>query len=487
MKSRIPVVALALLCSTAGAAFAQTAEGQGTATASGSASVRTTGSKKISVEYRGTLRDALKQIAAKGGLNLVVTGKLSEDAEVYLRDVTAEEALQSVAQAYDLRLDRNGKIWTLRPLTETEKSLVPASPMVAPLAAAPAPPVPPAPAQTRRAPGAPAEDDRATRETERTLRRNEARLRDAERQLRHSELRARVQEQVASRVARMRKHGDDDMVLTGGNGVVEEGESVEDVVVYGGNLKVLGHVNGDVAVFGGSVHLGPNAVIEGDITTFGGSLTRDDGAVIEGEHLTVNGANVGKLLAGGPFKWSGGPVHFSVDDDGPRDEPRKEIRRKASRVLPGFLLNFAVIFGLGFLFAIFAPARMKEVSSELVKEPMRCGLTGLAAAVALVPLTVLLVITLVGIPVAVAMWVVAAVGVILGLAVVSSEIGLRLPVMQGRKTQALILALGLLVVLVVSMVPLIGPLAMTLLALLGFGALVRTRFGNKPRGFPEPV
>ncbi|MHB8876293.1 MAG: hypothetical protein ACYC8T_21585, partial [Myxococcaceae bacterium] len=57
-------------------------------------------SKNVTVEFRGSLRDGLREIASKGGLNLVATGDLSEPAEVYLKDVSAESALATVAAAY---------------------------------------------------------------------------------------------------------------------------------------------------------------------------------------------------------------------------------------------------------------------------------------------------------------------------------------------------------------------------------------------------
>ena len=68
-----------------------------------------------------------------------------------------------------------------------------------------------------------------------------------------------------------------------------------------------------------------------------------------------------------------------------------------------------------------------------------------------------------------------------------SEIGLRVPVLRGRKTQAVVLALGLLILLAVGSIPGVGPVAMTLATLVAFGAAIRTRFGYKLRGIPEPI
>ena len=47
--------------------------------------------KKITIKLKGTLREALKEIADKGGINLVITGDLDAPAEVFLNDLPADE------------------------------------------------------------------------------------------------------------------------------------------------------------------------------------------------------------------------------------------------------------------------------------------------------------------------------------------------------------------------------------------------------------
>ena len=83
----------------------------------------------ITVEFHGSLREALREVAHKGGLNLIATGDLDVDAEVDLKDVTAEEALASVGRAYDLQVTHEGKLWVVKPSGAA--------------AVAPTPPVPP--------------------------------------------------------------------------------------------------------------------------------------------------------------------------------------------------------------------------------------------------------------------------------------------------------------------------------------------------------
>ena len=134
-----------------------------------------------------------------------------------------------------------------------------------------------------------------------------------------------------------------------------------------------------------------------------------------------------------------------------------------------------------------SPPRMKELSTELKAQPVKSALVGFLGALALIPITLVLTITVIGIPVAAALLLVAALAAILGFTAVASEIGLKVPVMRGRKTQAVVLALGLLILLTLTSLPVLGWLVAIPAAPMGFGAALLTRFGNRLRGFPEPM
>jgi len=134
---------------------------------------------------------------------------------------------------------------------------------------------------------------------------------------------------------------------------------------------------------------------------------------------------------------------------------------------------------------------MRQIESELREDPFRCGLTGIVGVLALFTLSLILAITslvLIGIPFLVGLWIAICVGMVMGITAVASTIGLRLPFLRGRKTQALVLAVGLLIMLLVAKIPVLGPLAMTGVSLVALGALIRTRFGGGRRqGLPERI
>jgi hypothetical protein len=154
------------------------------------------------------------------------------------------------------------------------------------------------------------------------------------------------------------------------------------------------------------------------------------------------------------------------------------------RNLAKFLLQFALFFGLGFLLMMFAPERMKAIEATIRAEPAKNGLTGLIGLFAAVPATLLLVVTLVGIPVAMLMWLALALIIPVGLAAVANLLGAALPTGPLRRTQATVLAVGLLVLMLVKSIPVLGGLLLAVAVAVSLGAIIRTRFGQPPRGTP---
>ncbi|AKJ04156.1 cytoskeletal protein CcmA (bactofilin family) [Archangium gephyra] len=433
----------------------------------------------ISVHARGTLKDVLQELSEEGGLNLVLIGPMDAPAEVYLNGVSARQALRTVARAHSLQLDEQDGIFTVR---ATGAEPAPGS------AVAPVPPVPPVPSVAPPLPPMPRHDADAV----------------AESAVDEDEVKERMRQKMKE--ARKSSNGSRDVVARGRSLEVKEGESVDsavvyggnltvkghvedDAVVFGGNLEITGHVEGDAHAFGGNVVLGPGAVVEGDVSSFGGAVLKQDGARVEGSTESFGGAKLGKVISGELKHGLKKAKHPHADSDGDEQEERDNGGGFAA-----FLIQFAVMFGLGFLGQMLFPARMKALAADIQSKPLAGGAVGLAGAVALIPaaiplfvVSIVLAVTIIGIPVAVALWLLPPLAAAVGFTAVASSIGTRLPVMRGRKTQAMVMALGLLILLVLARIPVLGPLVVVAAALVGFGAVIRTQLGRRPRGIPEPI
>ena len=95
-----------------------------------------------------------------------------------------------------------------------------------------------------------------------------------------------------------------------------------------------------------------------------------------------------------------------------------------------------------------------------------------------------LLVTLIGIPVAALLWLSLAFVVPMGLAAIANTVGTSMPLGKVRRTQAMVLAVGLLALMIVSHVPVLGPLVMSMAICVSLGAVLRTRLGATPKGLP---
>ena len=134
--------------------------------------------------------------------------------------------------------------------------------------------------------------------------------------------------------------------------------------------------------------------------------------------------------------------------------------------------------------ATFAPQRMKGLESAVRSQPVLSGVVGFLALVVALPLTVFLLITLIGIPVAALLWLALAFVVPMGLAAIANAVGTAMPMGRMRRTQAMVLAIGLFALLLLAQVPVLGPIALSLAVCVSLGAVLRTRLGATPRGLP---
>jgi hypothetical protein len=447
--------------------------------------------RRISLHYRGPLREAVKRIADDAKLSVVVRGGVDEEGDFHFENVAADDALNTLASAYNLVLEKHGTVFTLRPLTGAETAVqmshmwdhVP-GPRAAVGPIPPIPPIPPVPPIPNIGPKAKASDDdedsNDDSDSDDEDRQEQAEERRADAEQRRTDMRERLRD-MREKLRGIPHHSSSngcDVSVTG-NYTVEEGQEACDVVIFGGNLEVLGKVTGDVVVYGGNIHLAEDAEVDGDVVTFGGDVKKDDGAEIHGEQMSIGSSSGNGVMTKGAKAWqkvtsghSGGSSNSSL-----------------SWRLPNFLLKFAAFFALSFIFLMFAPARMKQIEAEVKRDPVKCGVAGLVGSVALIPMSLMLaILVIIGWPFLIVLWLLVLLGVGMGATTIAAEIGTRLPVLKStRKTQAAVLAVGIGVLLLVELIPYLGPLLLAVVAMVSLGAVIRTRFGGKPQGYPEPI
>ncbi len=274
----------------------------------------------------------------------------------------------------------------------------------------------------------------------------------------------------------------------GNDVVVEEDEEVEgNVVALGGNIQIKGSVTGDVVAIGGDVDVFSTGMVEGDAVSIGGHVIKRGQAVVRGEKVSIG------FLSGPRFKF---PFMNTV--------PPFMFSHFQIPAWAFFVRIFKILFFifLGIVVISILPKNVTKVKEKVKHDFLKSGLVGLAAEILAIPIFLLLIITIIGIPVALLvqpLLILAA--LILGYTGTCLFIGEKLQEQTSLKpeTKIMILVIG---ILAVELVPLaarvlgifggpFSPLALIITLIgwiigyvvitVGLGASILTRLGTRPR------
>ncbi len=261
------------------------------------------------------------------------------------------------------------------------------------------------------------------------------------------------------------------LVILGGNGIVEAGAVVNgDISLMGGNLDFAGRVNGSIAFIGGNVTLRSGSTVAGDINAMGGNL--------EGEQLATIGGQVRRMTPRA--------LLFNLDQ-GAQEIPRRGLLTSMGDLLGSALSRMLQILGtavLALLLGLLIPKPLKRVSESLTVQPWLSIGVGLLTLIVLPLVLVLLSITIILIPVTLLAFFVLAAAVVFGWLAVGYWVGERMSALfKTDWADAVSAGLGTLVLGIaawlIGYVPCIGWLAVPLVASLGLGGVILSRFGTQ--------
>ena len=270
---------------------------------------------------------------------------------------------------------------------------------------------------------------------------------------------------------------DGDLVVFGGNVTVEKDANLNgNLVVFGGTISSSGNLNGDVVVFGGQISLAEKAVVTGDVVTIGGQLSQAEGAVIKGQ--VVKNVSPQMQIPDTLVRPHVNPPHINLNFN-----PFWTAAGIFSRAL--------MIAILAMLVVIFLKPQMDRVSQAIISQPVMSGSVGLLTVfggpISIAIVAVIMVVTLILIPVAVLVVFLGALAItlawLLGVIALGNEVGERFT-QSINQTWAPVFTAGFgtfLLMLVggaIGQIPCVGWLFTSLIALVGIGAAVLTRFGT---------
>ena len=265
---------------------------------------------------------------------------------------------------------------------------------------------------------------------------------------------------------------DGDLVVIGGEVVIENNAIVKgDLVLIGGSLKLDGQVTGDAVVIGGVAAMGAASQVGRDMVTVGGSLQRADGAEIGGNIVT----NLSPALT------------IPAIPTNPPSVPKMpvfEISSSPFGQIFGILAQAILISVLAMTLMLFLHPQLDRVAQTIVSQPFMAGTIGFLTAMFAPIALVVLVITLILIPVALAGVFLLVLAWLFGIIAIGIELGDRFT-KAIHQNWAPVLSAGLgtfmlmIVVGAVNSVPCMGWLASVIVGLVGTGAVMMTMFGTR--------
>jgi len=269
------------------------------------------------------------------------------------------------------------------------------------------------------------------------------------------------------------------VAIVGGNAEIEPGGTLAgDLAVVGGNARIEGTVQGSVAVIGGTLQLGASSRVFGDVVALG-TLDRHPDALVQGS--VIAGAEAARRAAepGGVLRGESGASPLPLrgaNGSGLGNTVLGVLRWLATLV--GFLV-------LGVFAVSLFPGPIDHIAGVMTSSAVLSVLMGLVTLVACVILVPLVAITIIGIPLSLALIVALVLAGVAGWAAAGLLLGSRL-LKAGSHGRAARAALGVALLVLLSRIPCVG-WALTLAAVCwGLGAVVLTRFGTSRDRLWEP-
>ena len=297
--------------------------------------------------------------------------------------------------------------------------------------------------------------------------------------------------------------------ILGGGSVDVQSSVGEDLRGAGGIVTVAGRVGHEVLLAAGRIIFTPAAEVLGETWLAAASVSlagRFVSAVrVYAREITITGEIYGplelsaeRIEIGDGARLYGDLVYSSSQEikihplarvEGKvTRKPKRLESNEPARSLPGLNplrpLTLAALLAFGMLMLAVAPRVTAGAADTLAATPGRSLGLGTALFFGVPPVAVLLVITIIGIPIAAAVLLVHAIALLYGYIVVAVLIGRGIARTVGKHTLSgwqhyAFLASAMIVLALVTSIPYLGAAVLLLACSAGLGAIVLERFGRR--------
>jgi hypothetical protein len=239
----------------------------------------------------------------------------------------------------------------------------------------------------------------------------------------------------------------EDVFRVNGNIVIGPGETAKSVVALNGRVTVQGHVLGDVFAANGDIDIPTGGRVDGDAVTLNGHVIRQGTGSVGGDvvDMALNNVDVGGFHPSFP----------------------------ALSIFGWFFITLGAL-GLGVLLALVANRQLDTVGEEFTDRLGRTVLVGFASLIGVPVVFIVLLLSVVGIPIAVLLLPVVFVMGLFGVFAGCLVVGRRLLVAFGRPYAGDLWAMviGILLLRVILIVPVLDWFIYFIVSTVGFGAIL---------------
>ena len=250
------------------------------------------------------------------------------------------------------------------------------------------------------------------------------------------------------------------IVKIGSNTLLSKGALAESVIAIGGSTTIAGEVINDVVSVGGSVILKPTARVHGNAVSIGGVVKREPGSKVAGNTTEVNmPQNLGMMVNTGAQM--GPQVMFFA-------------------TALASLLAFLGVLALGVIVSALFPKRIGWTSVAIERHAWQSLGWGLVWWVLLLPVTLLMIVSVIGIPIVLILWLLYGLAVVLGYISITQLIGKKILVAFKRYNQPIVTEViwGVVLMALINLIPILGQLITAVICTMGLGAAWMSRLGE---------
>lgn len=255
-------------------------------------------------------------------------------------------------------------------------------------------------------------------------------------------------------------------IITFGGHVVVEGIVKESIVAFGGTVIVNGEVGDTVLGFGANIELRPEAIIKGDVVSIGGTLDRAPGSRIDGD-----------------------TIFFKTSDELWESLKQGFTGLFGISLIPLFisfkLISLFIWFILALIIVALFPKQIQNTASQ-IKESFwgvfGIGILSIIIFTGLVLFSALISLILIGIPLLIALIFIGLALKIFSRVIIFYFLGDILAKAFGAKQPRIILQvlLGFLLFGFLTIIPVLGTLFSLFFSIIGWGAVIKSKFGTSP-------